>query len=148
MVKHADSQHRGFQFDSSMYHFKSLLVRKATGNHLMNSASLEKLGVPSLVSATLEIEYATQFMLTDIRYADDTTFKSTVFEKLQIATSELAKTCHKWGLKINPKKRTVLTTENSQSQNQNQIENYLIPHVDNFKFLGIIVPDCSSGIRA
>ena len=39
--------------------FKMLLVRKATGNHRVNSTSLEKLRALSLVSATLEIEYAT-----------------------------------------------------------------------------------------
>ena len=37
---------------------KAPFVRKATGNHLMNSTSLEKLRALSLVSATLEIEYA------------------------------------------------------------------------------------------
>ena len=37
---------------------KAPLVRKATGNHLIKSTSLEKLRVLSLISATLEIEYA------------------------------------------------------------------------------------------
>ena len=41
--------------------FKTPLVRKAMGNHLIISTSLEKLRAQSLVSATLEIEYATQF---------------------------------------------------------------------------------------
>ena len=40
--------------------FKTPLVRKATGNHLMSSTSLKQLG-PSLVSATLEIEFAMQY---------------------------------------------------------------------------------------
>ena len=48
-------------------------------------------------------------MVTDIRYADDTKFVSAVFEKLELATSELEKTCAKWGLKINPNKCAVLT---------------------------------------
>ena len=62
VVKYADSQHRGCQLDSSMCHFKkTLLMRKASGNHLMNSTSLEKLRALSLVSATLKMEYATQF---------------------------------------------------------------------------------------
>ena len=39
---------------------KMPLVRKTTGNHLVNSTSLEKTQ-PSLVSAKLEIEYAAQF---------------------------------------------------------------------------------------
>ena len=33
-------------------------MRKATGNHLIKSISLEKLRVLPLISATLEIEYA------------------------------------------------------------------------------------------
>ena len=41
--------------------FKTPLARKATGNHLMNSTFLEKLRAASLVAATLEIEYATEF---------------------------------------------------------------------------------------
>ena len=41
-------------------------------------------------------------MSIDIRYADYTTLVSAVFEKCQIATSELENACHKWGLKINP----------------------------------------------
>ena len=37
------------------------MVRNATDNHLMNSTFLEKVNALSLVSATLEIKYATQF---------------------------------------------------------------------------------------
>ena len=51
VVKHADS----------CFTMKTSLVRKATGNHLIKSTSLEKLRALSLVSATREIEYATQF---------------------------------------------------------------------------------------
>ena len=42
--------------------FKTPLVRKAKGNHIMNSTSLGKLRALSRASATLEIEYATQFL--------------------------------------------------------------------------------------
>ena len=41
-------------------------MRKATGNHLMNSTSLEKLRSLSLVSARLEIEYAMQFAVIEL----------------------------------------------------------------------------------
>ena len=40
--------------------FKTPLVGKATGNQIMKSTSVEK--TQPLVSATLEIKYATQFM--------------------------------------------------------------------------------------
>ena len=39
------------------------LGKKATENHLIKSTSLEKLRAPSPVSATLQIEYATQFFI-------------------------------------------------------------------------------------
>ena len=32
----------------------------------------------------------------DIRYADDTTLVSAVFDKFKIETSELENACHKW----------------------------------------------------
>ena len=41
---------------------KILLVRKATGNHLIKSTSLEKAQSPVSGSAALEIEYATQYL--------------------------------------------------------------------------------------
>ena len=37
----------------------------------------------------------------DIRYADETTVMSTVFEKLQLSTEELQAACRKWGMKVN-----------------------------------------------
>ena len=63
IVKHADSQHRDCQFDSSMYHCKNAIGEE--GNLKLpheiyfprkNSRAL------SLVSATLEIEYATTLL--------------------------------------------------------------------------------------
>ena len=42
---------------------KAPLMRKATGNHLLKSTFLEKAQYPVLVSATIEIEYATQQFL-------------------------------------------------------------------------------------
>ena len=36
----------------------------------------------------------------DIRYADDTTLLSAVFEKLQLPTVQLETTCQKWGMKV------------------------------------------------
>ena len=48
-------------------------------------------------------------MSVDIRYADDTTLISAVFEKLQLSIFELEQACQKWGLKINPLKRAIMT---------------------------------------
>ena len=81
-------------------------------------------------------------MSIDIRYADDTTLVSAIFEKLQIATSELENACHKWGLNINPLKCAVLTTEN----NDIKIGNNIVPKVNQFKILGSFVPNCPDDI--
>ena len=81
-------------------------------------------------------------MSIDIRYADDTTLVSAVFEKLQIATSELENACHKWGLTINPLKCAVLTTE----KNDIKIGNNIVPKVNQFKFLGSLVPNCPEDV--
>ena len=62
VVKHANSQRRGCLFDSSMYHNKTPWMRKARGNHVIKSTSLENLRALSLVSATLEVEYPTQYV--------------------------------------------------------------------------------------
>ena len=42
----------------------------------------------------------------DVRYADDTTISSTVFEKLQLTTEELQAVYRKWGVNINFKVTT------------------------------------------
>ena len=61
-------------------------------------------------------------------------------KKLQIATSELENACHKWGLKINPLKCAVLTTENKD------IGNNIVPKVNQFKFLDSLVPNCPDDV--
>ena len=37
----------------------------------------------------------------DIRYADDTTLLSVIFDKLALTTKQLDDACRKWGMKIN-----------------------------------------------
>ena len=49
-------------------------------------------------------------MSADIRYADDTTLISAMFEKLQLSTLELEAACKKWGMKINSSKTKLITT--------------------------------------
>ena len=83
-------------------------------------------------------------MSVDIRYANDTTLISAVFEKLQLSTLELEQACQKWGLKINPLKCPIMTP---YSNTEIEIDNNVVPKVYNFKFLGSIVPDCSSDVQ-
>ena len=54
----------------------------------------------------------------DIRYSDDTTLVSAVFEKFQIAISDLINACHKSKLNINTLKCAVLKTEKKGYQNR------------------------------
>ena len=83
-------------------------------------------------------------MSTDIRYADDTTLISTIFNKLKIATGELEKACQKWGLKINPNKCAILSPEHDA---EIEIDGEKVPKVDKFIFLGSLVPDCGSDVK-
>lgn len=82
-------------------------------------------------------------MSIDIRYADDTTLISAVFEKLQMSTSELETACRKWGLKINPQKCAVMSPE---SMNRIKIDDQFVPKVSEFKFLGSNLPNCASDV--
>ena len=61
LVKHAVSQHRGNQFDSSMCHFKNSIGEEGNGKPTHKTHfPRKKLRALSLVSAMLKIEYATQ----------------------------------------------------------------------------------------
>ena len=46
---------------------------------------------------------------TDIRYADDTTLLSAIFEKLTGSTKQLEAACKKWGMKINGAKCKIIS---------------------------------------
>ena len=83
-------------------------------------------------------------MSVDIRYADDTTLIYAEFEKLQISTVELEKACQKKGLKINPLKCAIMTPD---SNAEIEIDNNMVPKISKFKFLGSLVPDCSSDVQ-
>ena len=63
VVKRANSQHRGYQFESCTSRNKTLLVTMTPGNHLIKSTSLKKLRALSLVYATLKIDNATHFFI-------------------------------------------------------------------------------------
>ena len=65
-------------------------------------------------------------------------------KKLQLSTLELEQACKKWGLKINPLKCTIMTLD---SKAEIEIDNNVVPKVPKFKFLGSLVPDCSSDVQ-
>jgi len=48
-------------------------------------------------------------MTADVRYADDTTWVSAIFEKLQLFIDALEAACLKWELKINAAKCKVMS---------------------------------------
>ena len=80
---------------------------------------------------------------TDIRYADDTTLVSVIFEKLEISTQELECACQKWGLKINAAKCKVLSPE----QTPIEINGEAVENVSSFVFLGSVVPHTSDDVK-
>ena len=80
---------------------------------------------------------------TDIRYADDTTLITHIFDKLKMSTKELENACKKWGLKVNPLKCKVMTQETDDIQ----IDNNTVDKVDHFVFLGSDVPNTSDDVK-
>ena len=63
----------------------------------------------------------------DIRYADDTTLLSAIFDKLRLS-------CKKWGMKINGAKCKII----SPSRESRVIDGQEVEHVEDFVFLGSI----------
>ena len=79
----------------------------------------------------------------DIRYADDTTLLAAVFEKLKLSTAQLEQACKKWGMKINGAKCKIL----SPLQDKIDIDGDEVEHVEEFVFLGSVVPDSTSDVN-
>ena len=66
--------------------------------------------------------------LNNIRYADDTTLTDLVFEKLQKTTTQLEKSRSRWGMKINPTKCKVMSSD----ERDITINNNVVDNVDKF----------------
>ena len=79
----------------------------------------------------------------DIRYADDTTLISAIFDKLKISTKQLNTACKKWGMKINGAKCNII----SPSPEEITIDGAQVEHVGQFTFLGSVVPHCSEDVN-
>ena len=79
----------------------------------------------------------------DIRYADDTTLISAIFDKLKISTEQLNMACKKWGMKINGAKCNII----SPSPEEITIDGAQREHVGQFTFLGSVVPPCSEDVN-
>ena len=78
-----------------------------------------------------------------IKYADDSTLLTLDFEKLQVANLELQQACLKWSMKINFGKCKVLTPSNDNIV----IHGELLENVNNFIYLGSLVPDTTKDIE-
>ena len=79
----------------------------------------------------------------DIRYADDSTLLSAIFEKLAISTAELETACLKWGMKINVGKCKII----SNDQRDIMIEGSPVEKVREFTFLGSVIPGTESDVK-
>ena len=82
-------------------------------------------------------------LINNIRYADDTTLMDMDFEKLQEITTQLEKSCSKWGMKINPLKCKVMSSDKRDIT----INNNVIDKVDEFVFLGSSVPSVETDVK-
>ena len=85
----------------------------------------------------------TDSLSIDIRYADDTTLLSTIFEKLKISTEQLDAACKKWGMKINGAKCKIL----SPSSEIITLDGAEVEQVNDFVFLGSMVPNGSEDVK-
>ena len=94
--------------------------------------------------SSLQEFHLTQNLTTDVRYADDTTLISCMLEKLKFSTEELEAACRKWGLKINASKCKVMSPDPTCDVH---IELEPVENVDNFVFLGSVVPDTSDDVK-
>lgn len=83
-------------------------------------------------------------MVSDIRYADDTTLVSVIFDKLKISTDELEKACSKWGLKINASKCKTLTPELNDDV---FINGEVVEKMESFVFLGSCIPGTTEDVK-
>ena len=79
----------------------------------------------------------------DIRYDDDSTLLSAIFEKLKLSTAELEAACLKWGMKINVGKCKVI----SNDQRNIMIEGNPGDKVTEFTFLGSVIPGSGSDVK-
>ena len=82
-------------------------------------------------------------LVSDIRYADDTTLLTALFEKLEISSKELEESCKKWGMKVNSDKCKVI----SESRIEIKIDNEPVENVKRIVFLGSEVPGTSSDVK-
>ena len=71
-----------------------------------------------------------------IRYADDTTLLSAIFDKLCLTTKQLDDACRKWGMKINGAKCKIMSPESKPII----LDGNTIEHVENFVLLGSQLP--------
>ena len=81
--------------------------------------------------------------INNIRYADDTTLIDLIFEKLQLTTDELDKSCKKWGMKINLAKCKTMT----EDPRHITINNQPLEKVRQFVFLGSNVPSVEEDVK-
>ena len=95
-----------------------------------------------VVSAKHELKLNND-LATNIRYADDTTLISAIFEKMQMSTKELENACKKFGMKINGSKCKILSPCNDEIN----IDGSAVEHVGEFVFLGSVVPDTSRDVQ-
>ena len=81
-------------------------------------------------------------LCADVRYADDTTLIASTFDNLQLSTNQLLTACSKYGMKVNVDKCKAITENHIQVQiNDTDVET-----VNNFCFLGSVVPESSSDV--
>ena len=79
----------------------------------------------------------------DLKYADDTTLIASIFELLQLSTTQLEKSCEKFGMKVNGDKCKLFT----EDQRNIILDGLAIEKANSFVFLGSQVPGTSNDVK-
>ena len=79
----------------------------------------------------------------DLKYADDTTLVSTIFDLLNLSTQQLENACKKFGMKINADKSKLLT----EDPRNILLDGIALEKVDSFVLLGSQVPSASDDVK-
>ena len=96
-----------------------------------------------LLNSNLELEELYDDLNVDLKYADDTTLISVIYELLQLSTSQLEAACRKFGMKVNADKSKIM----SEDIRNISIDGVNLEKVDSFVLLGSQVPSTSKDVR-
>ena len=95
-----------------------------------------------LTSLDKELKYKDDLNI-DLKYSDDTTLVSTIFDLLNLSKKQLENSCKKFGMKINAEKSKLLTEDPGDIL----LDGTALEKMDGFVLLGSQVPSTSDDVK-